>query len=173
MLPVIAVGLWAFVAVVAGSVYPAFIQRFQVQPAESTKERPYIARNIAATRDALGVDKVNTQDFKLTQDVTSADLATDDPTLTNIRLRDPNIVSPTFQRVQGIRSFYQFNDLDVDRYMIDGQEQPGRAGGPRAATRPISRRTRGRAGTSPTPTATALAAASANTVTATAGPTSS
>ena len=54
MLPVIAVGLWAFVAVVAGAVYPAFIQRFQVQPAESTKERPYIARNIAATRGALG-----------------------------------------------------------------------------------------------------------------------
>ena len=121
VLPVIAVGLWAFVAVVAGAVYPAFIQRFQVQPAESTKELPYIARNIAATRDALGLDKVNTQDFKLTQDVTSADLATDDPTLTNVRLLDPNIVLPTFQRVQGIRSFYQFNDLDVDRYAVDGQ----------------------------------------------------
>ena len=121
VLPVIAVGLWAFVAVVAGAVYPAFIQRFQVQPAESTKELPYIARNIAATRDALGLAKVNTQDFKLTQDVTSADLATDDPTLTNVRLLDPNIVLPTFQRVQGIRSFYQFNDLDVDRYAVDGQ----------------------------------------------------
>ena len=84
---------------------------------------PYIARNIAATRDALGVDKVNTQDFKLTQDVTSADLATDDPTLTNMRLLDPDIVLPTFQQLQGIRSFYQFNDLDVDRYMIDGQER--------------------------------------------------
>ena len=99
------------------------MQRFQVQPAESTKERPYIARNIAATRDALDVDKVDTQDFKLTQDVTSADLATDDPTSTNVRLLDPNIVSPTYQKLQGIRSFYQFNDLDVDRYTIDGQER--------------------------------------------------
>ena len=50
VLPVIAVGLWAFVAVIAGAAYPAFIQRFQVQPAESTKELPYIARNIEATR---------------------------------------------------------------------------------------------------------------------------
>ena len=58
VLPVIAVGLWAFVAVIAGAAYPAFIQRFQVQPAESTQGAPYIARNIAATRAALGLDKV-------------------------------------------------------------------------------------------------------------------
>ena len=118
VLPVIAVGLWAFVAVIAGAVYPAFIQRFQVQPAESTKELPYIARNIESTRSALGLDKVDTADFPLTQDVSAADLSADDPTLTNVRLLDPNIVLPTFQRVQGIRSFYQFNDLDVDRYPV-------------------------------------------------------
>ena len=52
-------GLWAFVAVVAGTIYPAFIQRFLVQPAESTKERPYIERNIEASRAALGLDKVD------------------------------------------------------------------------------------------------------------------
>ena len=120
VLPVIAVGLWAFVAVIAGAAYPAFIQRFQVEPAESTKELPYIARNIEATRASLGLDAVATEDFALTQDVTAADLTVDDPTLQNVRLLDPNIVLPTFQRVQGIRSFYQFNDLDVDRYTVDG-----------------------------------------------------
>ncbi len=120
VLPVIAVGLWAFVAVIAGAAYPAFIQRFQVEPAESTKELPYIARNIEATRASLGLDTVSTEDFPLTQDVTAADLKVDDPTLQNVRLLDPNIVLPTFQRVQGIRSFYQFNDLDVDRYTVDG-----------------------------------------------------
>ena len=57
-LPVIAVGLWGLVAVVAGAAYPAFVQRFQVQPAESTKEQPYIVRNIAATRAAMNLDNV-------------------------------------------------------------------------------------------------------------------
>ena len=56
-LPVIAVGLWGLVAVVAGAAYPAFVQRFQVQPAESTKERPFIERNIAATRTAMGTER--------------------------------------------------------------------------------------------------------------------
>ena len=60
MLPAVAVGLWALVAIVAGTAYPEFIQRFQVEPAESQREAPYIADNIAATRDALGIADVET-----------------------------------------------------------------------------------------------------------------
>src|SRR3546814_1125274 len=55
-LPILGVGLWALIAVVAGAIYPQFVQRFQVTPNEPERERPYIARNIEATRDAIGLD---------------------------------------------------------------------------------------------------------------------
>ena len=58
VLPTLAVGLWAFVALVMGNVYPAVIQNLRVEPAESEKEAPYIARNIEATRAAYGLDVI-------------------------------------------------------------------------------------------------------------------
>src|SRR5207237_544275 len=65
VLPVLAVGLWAFVALVVGGIYPAFVQRVKVQPSESSKEAPYITRNIKATREALNMSggKVATKSF--------------------------------------------------------------------------------------------------------------
>ena len=73
-LPIIAVGLWGLVAVVAGTIYPAFVQRFVVQPAESEREKPYITRNIEATRAALGLDNVQTEPYKV--DTLDVDRAT-------------------------------------------------------------------------------------------------
>ena len=64
-LPVIAVGLWGLVAVVAGTIYPAFVQRFVVQPAESERERPYIERNIAATKKAMNLDQVIEEPYRV------------------------------------------------------------------------------------------------------------
>ncbi len=121
VLPVLAVGLWAFVAIVAGGIYPAFIQRFQVQPAESTKERPFIRDNIEATRAAMGVSAVRTEQFDYNEDLDAAGLQDNAATVRNIRLLDPAIVSDTYQRLQADRGFYRFNDLDVDRYEIDGE----------------------------------------------------
>lgn len=121
VLPVLAVGLWAFVAIVAGGIYPTFIQRFQVQPAESTKERPYIADNIEATRAAMGMSNVETQTFDYNEDLDAQDLQANASTVRNIRLLDPGIVKETYQRLQADRGFYRFNDLDVDRYELDGE----------------------------------------------------
>lgn len=121
VLPVLAVGLWAFVAIVAGGIYPTFIQRFQVQPAESTKERPYIRDNIEATRSAMGLGDVETQTFEYDEDLTAGDLIDNSETVRNIRLLDPGIVNDTYQRLQADRGFYRFNDLDVDRYELDGE----------------------------------------------------
>jgi len=67
-LPVVAVGLWALISVVAGVAYPAFIQRFVVEPEESTRETPYIDHNITATRTALGLSEVDTKPFIYNQD---------------------------------------------------------------------------------------------------------
>ena len=63
-LPVLAVGLWAFVAIVVGAIYPAIVQAVKVTPAQNTLEQPYIARNIAATRDAIGINNVTRADVQ-------------------------------------------------------------------------------------------------------------
>ena len=64
-LPIIVLALWGLVAIIAGGLYPAFVQRFQVEPAELAKERPYVERNISATRTALGLDKVDHDRLRL------------------------------------------------------------------------------------------------------------
>jgi uncharacterized protein len=122
-LPAVAVGLWLFVAVVAGGIYPQYVQRFQVQPNESARERPYIQRNIEATRGALRLDNVTTQRFEPKINPDEVRLAGAEPTVRNIRLWDPaaRLSGQTFEQLQRIRNFYNINDVDVDRYTIDGQ----------------------------------------------------
>ena len=119
VLPGIAVGLWLLLAVLVGGAYPAFIQKFRVQPSEIAKERPYILRNIAATRAALGISGVQDNQYQYSTDLTSTDLANDADTIRNVRLWDPAIVEKTFKKIQEIRAYYQFNDVDVDRYTTD------------------------------------------------------
>jgi len=121
VLPAVAVGLWAFVSIVVSGIYPAFIQRFKVEPAESTQEAPYIQRNMTATRAAMGLDDVEVYDFDYDGNLTAADIQANQDTIRNIRLVDPKIVNDTFQRLQADFGFYRFNDLDVDRYTIDGE----------------------------------------------------
>jgi uncharacterized membrane protein (UPF0182 family) len=122
-LPVLAVGLWVFVAVVAGGIYPQYVQSFQVRPNESAKERPYIERNIAATLDALDLEDVTTQQFPPANDTDDVSLAGAEPTIRNIRLWDPagSLSGQTFEQLQRVRNYYSINDIDVDRYEIDGQ----------------------------------------------------
>jgi uncharacterized membrane protein (UPF0182 family) len=120
-LPGIAVGLWLLLAVLVGGVYPAFIQKFRVQPSEIAKERPYIHRNISATRAAYGIDKVQSSQFDYSTNLTSADLSADADTIRNVRLWDPNLVSDDFRKLQEIRSYYQFANVDIDRYNVDNR----------------------------------------------------
>ncbi len=119
-LPVVAVGLWALVSLVAGVLYPAFIQRFMVEPEESTREAPYIDHNITATRQALGLDEIETKPFLYNQDkaIATRNVNENPGTIRNIRLLDPAIVNPTFQRLQSQYAAYRFNQLDIDRYPI-------------------------------------------------------
>lgn len=116
VLPVIAVGLWALVAVVVGAAIPAFIQQFQVQPTESSKEKPYIARNIAATRAAYNLGDVAPRDFVAAADLDQTDLADNAQTIQNVRLWDPDALERTYKQLQELRDFFQINDVDVDRY---------------------------------------------------------
>ncbi|MDP8954160.1 MAG: UPF0182 family protein [Actinomycetota bacterium] len=121
ILPAFAVGTWALAAVVVGGIYPAFVQRFQVVPAESSREAPFIEDNIAATRFALGLDDVESTDFAADDALDGAGLQDNAETVRNIRLWDPEFLLPSYQRLQEVRPQYQILDVDVDRYEVDGQ----------------------------------------------------
>ena len=121
VIPVIGAGLMIVSAIVVGSLYPLFVQQFQVRPSELVKEQPYIDRNIQATRTAYGVAGTEMADYPGTVDPpTQATIQANAGTLNNIRLLDPAVVSPTYNQLQQIRGYYSFNArLDVDRYPID------------------------------------------------------
>jgi len=121
VLPVIAVGLWAFVSLVVGTIYPAVIQNFKVKPNEFANERPYIRRNINATRQAFNLASIEVQDFDYTPDLKPEVVEANLPTIDNARLWDPAVIQSTYQTLQALQTYYQINDTDVDRYDIDGQ----------------------------------------------------
>lgn len=123
-LPAIGVGLMVVAAVVVGGVYPAVVQRFQVQPNQQDAEAEYIQRNIDATLAAYDLEDVETSEYDANVTAEPGALRADAETTASIRLLDPNIVSPSFKQLQQIRGFYSFPDaLSVDRYTIDGESR--------------------------------------------------
>jgi len=120
-LPSIALGVWVGAAIVLGGVWPGVIQRFVVAPNESSREAPYIERNIAATREAFGLSDVKGREFAASEDLTAEDVVANRVTLSNVRLWDPDIVKQSFGQLQTIRPYYEFADVDVDRYKVNGQ----------------------------------------------------
>ena len=125
-LPAVAVGLWVFVALVIGVLYPTFLQALKVSPAQATLEAPYIQRDIDATRAAYGVKDAVYHTFQGATTISPSEVKTDDATLNNIRLWDPaaTISLQTVTKRQSIRSYYTFTTLAVDRYVINGKETP-------------------------------------------------
>ena len=121
-LPALAVGLWVVVAIVAGAVYPAIVQRFVVQPSVSTRELPFISRNIEATKAAMGLSNVERVPTT-SGTATVADIDANDIALRDIRQLDPAQMRDRFKLDQGLTSFYSVVDLDVDRYLVDGRVQ--------------------------------------------------
>ena len=122
VLPAAGTALLGLSSFLVAGVYPALIQQFQVKPTESSKEAPFIQRNIEATRLAYGLDKVEVRDYQATLNTSAGQLADDQATISNIRLMDPNVLSSTFRQLQQIRPYYAFNEsLDIDRYEVDGQ----------------------------------------------------
>ncbi|GGJ10630.1 UPF0182 protein [Streptomyces brasiliensis] len=124
-LPVIGFGLMVLSAILIGGLYPAIVQKFQVQPNEQAKEAPYVAKNIKATREAYGIAdaKVSEYDGK-SATADKPQLRDDVDKAASIRILDPNILSPTFQQLQQMKSYYSFpTNLDVDRYTKDGKVQ--------------------------------------------------
>ncbi|MCT2591865.1 UPF0182 family protein [Streptomyces sp. N2-109] len=124
-LPVIGFGLMVLSAILIGGLYPAIVQKFQVEPNEQAKETPYIEKSIQATREAYGIDDAKVNDYAGTTKAKKGTLRDAADGAASMRLLDPNVVSPTFQQKQQVRGYYQFPaTLDVDRYTTkDGKEQ--------------------------------------------------
>ncbi|MFF2651258.1 UPF0182 family protein [Streptomyces sp. NPDC058045] len=125
-LPVIGLGLMVLSAILIGGLYPAIVQKFQVQPNEQAKEAPYVEKNLEATRAAYGIGGTEVKKYPGQSETKDKSKLRDDAdSASSIRLLDPNIVSPTFQQRQQMKDYYGFpSNLDVDRYKDkDGKEQ--------------------------------------------------
>ena len=120
-LPLWGVGLWVVAAVLLGGVYPAVVQKLFVEPSQLEKERPYIESTIQMTRQAFGLDKVQERDFNAEDAVSLSSINENPGTVNNIRLWDHRPLRDTYNQIQAIRLYYDFHDVDVDRYTIDGQ----------------------------------------------------
>ncbi len=97
-----------------------YVGNFIVKPNELVRERPYIAYNIDLTRQAYGLDRVLQREFPAETTVEATDPANNQATLQNIRLWDWHALQDTLRQIQEIRTYYDFPDIDIDRYEIDG-----------------------------------------------------
>lgn len=119
-IPAIGIGLMVVAAIVVGGIYPAIVQRFVVAPNEQELEADYIQRNIASTRYAFGIDEMEVTPYRAKTEADAAALRQDADTTAQIRLLDPNVVSPAFQQLQQNKQYYNFSStLNVDRYQLD------------------------------------------------------
>ena len=98
-----------------------YVSSFLVKPNELVREQPYIAHNIEMTRQAFGLDRFDQRKFPAETTVEATDPANNQPTLRNIRLWDWHALQDTLRQLQEIRTYYDFPDIDIDRYQIAGQ----------------------------------------------------
>lgn len=116
----IAVALYATVSI-GGGLYAAFVQRFTVDPNELNTEQPYILNNIAATRRAYALDRVEERELSGDAELTAQNIIDNASTIENVRLWDHQPLLQTFAQIQEIRTYYDFVSVDNDRYLIDGK----------------------------------------------------
>lgn len=114
---------WIAISALAGNIYPNLVQRFQVNPNEFTREREYIAHNIDFTRAAFGLDRIVDENFDAESELTGAELLEQPDTIRNIRLWDYRPLLQTYNQVQALRQQYQFTDIDIDRYEVEGERR--------------------------------------------------
>lgn len=118
---VVACAIPVAVYVIGGMLIPGYVNSFIVKPNELDRETPYIEHNIRATQRAFNLEGIHSRDFAAETTPAAFDLPNNHPTLDNLRLWDYRALQDTLKQVQEIRTYYDFNDVDVDRYPIGGQ----------------------------------------------------
>ena len=121
LLPATAISLWLAVSIIVGGLVPAAIQRFRVVPDELNKELPYVENHIDYTRLAYGLDSIEEKSFAASADLSQDDISNNKQTVDNIRLWDPTVLAETYSQLQEIRAYYALQEVDVDRYRINGE----------------------------------------------------
>jgi uncharacterized membrane protein (UPF0182 family) len=114
-------GIWIISLFLLGTVYPALIQNFRVRPSELSLERPYIERSITYTLKAYGLDQVEEQNYPVEETLTQELIRQNPGTIENIRLWDHRPLYDTYGQLQEIRLYYDFVDVDVERYTLGGK----------------------------------------------------
>lgn len=114
------VGVWILASLVIGRLYPEAIQRFTVEPNQYAQEERYIANNIAMTRMAYGLDRWEERGFRGEEALDAEAIAAEEATFRNARLWDYRPLGATLDQLQRVRRYYDFVDVDTDRYIIDG-----------------------------------------------------
>lgn len=117
-LPAVAVGLWVFIAFVLGLLYPAIVQWVQVNPSQSTLEQRYLVRNIAATRQAFGLNDIKTQNFGGHADLKAPVVNANASTLGSLPLWNPTVAASTYDNLQSLHGYYHLAGLSIDRYEL-------------------------------------------------------
>jgi len=120
-LPAGALAVILLFSLLGGVVYPALVQKLVVLPTQLDKEAPFIAHNIAATNKAFGLDKIKNQDRTIKPELTWEQVQRNRETIDNIRLWDHRPLERTMDQTQALRAYYDFPDMDVDRYTVNGR----------------------------------------------------
>ena len=114
-------GLLILTSLVGGTIIPALVQEFHVRPNEISLERPFIEHNIALTREAFDLERIEEEEYPLDDDLTWRDIEANQSTVDNIRLWDWEPLSDVFHQVQTFRVYYDFADVDISRYYLNGE----------------------------------------------------
>ena len=117
---IISLSLYVFIGL-AQAIVPSFFQNLIVAPNELVKETPFIKHNIAATRKAYGLDKIEEREISADKPLTAADITSNNLTVKNVRLWDREPLLSTFSQIQEIRTYYEFVSVDNDRYVINDE----------------------------------------------------
>jgi len=120
MAPLVGIGALIVIAIVGGGILPGIIQQYVVNPNEITLERPYIINSIEMTRVAYGLNKIEERDFPSSGKLAYQDILNNRDTISSIRLWDSKPLLQTYRQLQEIRLYYDFSQVDMDRYTIDG-----------------------------------------------------
>ena len=119
-LPLLASALWLVVSIIGGVIYPAVVQSLIVDPNQEIREAPFIERNVDATREALGLTDISIREVQFGT-LTAAEVEADIEPLTNVRLLNPAEMETRFLVDEGEVAGLSIEDLDVDRYELDGK----------------------------------------------------
>ncbi|MEA1903821.1 MAG: UPF0182 family protein [Actinomycetota bacterium] len=117
----VSVASWIVVAIAAGTIYPAVIQRFNVLPNQLQKEMPYITNNLEMTRSAYQLDEIEVRPFSASDELTAEDIEANALTIDNLRIWSTSVLPRTYQNFQELEPYYALSKVDTDRYPENGE----------------------------------------------------